>query len=59
MRLGQILRHHRIVENAKKKGAVQSGSSFRPFPVFQALNPSIKRYAQTKRLLARRSLGAL
>ena len=43
-----------------KEKRSRGGSFFDRFPgVFQALDPSIKRYAQTKRLLARRSLGAL
>jgi hypothetical protein len=48
-----------IIENAKRKEE-PSRLLFRPVPkFFQALDPSIERYAQTKRLLARRSLGAL
>jgi hypothetical protein len=36
------------------------GGSFFVYPgVFLTLDPSVKRYAQTKRLLARRSLSAL
>jgi len=48
-----------IIENAKRKEE-PSRLLFRPVPkFFQALDPSIKRDAQTKSLLASRSLGAL
>ena len=44
----------------KQRGSDLNGSSFFNSRVFtQALDPSVKRYAQTKRLLARRSLSAL
>ena len=46
-------------ERQKKKEPCKAAPLFGRSRVFQALNPSIKRYAQTKRLLARRSLGAL
>jgi hypothetical protein len=44
----------------KKKGAALHGSFFDQFlGFFQALDPSIKRDAQTKRFLARSALAAL
>jgi hypothetical protein len=43
----------------KEKGAAQRLLFSTGSRVFPALDPGIKRYAQTKRLLARRSLGAL
>ena len=54
-----ILPQLRIVENAKRKKEPSRLLFSTGSRVFQALDPSIKRYAQTKRLLARRSLGAL
>jgi len=54
-----ILPQLRIVENAKRKKEPRRLLFSTGSRVFQALDPSIKRYAQTKRLLARRSLGAL
>src|ERR1700733_14704125 len=58
-RQGQILPQLWIVENAKRKKEPRRLLFSTGSRVFQALDPSIKRYAQTKRLLARRSLGAL
>jgi hypothetical protein len=54
-----MLPQFRIVENAKRKKEPSRLLFSTGFQVFQALDPSIKRDAQTKRLLARRSLGAL
>ena len=48
------------IENAqRKRGAALHGSSFDDSPVLQALDPSVKRYAQTKRLLTGSPFGAL
>ena len=57
--LDEVLPQLRIVENAKRKKEPSRLLFSTGSRVFQALDPSIKRYAQTKRLLARRSLGAL
>jgi len=58
---GQILPRFTITENAKKhRGADLNGSSFINSRVFtRTLDPSVKRYAQTKRFLAGSALGAL
>ena len=52
-------RRHASLRTPKEKRSRHGSSLINSRDLPQALDPSIKRYAQTKRLLARRSLRAL